>query len=109
VNGSRPLPPRVEVALYRVCQEALTNVARHAGANTCTLHVALKEASALRLEVRDDGCGLPDPRESSHVRSGVGLRSMRERASELGGSLTVESLPEGGTRVCARLPLPEEE
>ena len=109
-SGSWPLlSAAVEVAAYRIAQEALTNVARHAGANTCTVHVAMKEVSTLRLEVRDDGCGLPDPRESSHVRSGVGLRSMRERAIELGGSLTVESLPEGGTRVCARLPLPEEE
>ena len=104
-GGWSPLSAAVEVAAYRIAQEALTNVARHSGANTCTVHIALDEASTLLLEVRDDGRGVPGPRE----RSGVGLTSMRERAGELGGSLTIESLPEGGTLVRARLPLPEEE
>jgi signal transduction histidine kinase len=103
-----PLSAAVEVAAYRIAQEALTNVARHAEANTCTVSLAIDEASALCLEVRDDGRGIPDPQEDSSVRAGVGLMSMRERASELGGSLVVEPLPEGGTRVRARLPLPEE-
>jgi signal transduction histidine kinase len=103
-----PLSAAVEVAAYRIAQEALTNVARHAGANTCTVSLAIDEASALCLEVRDDGRGIPDPQENSSVRAGVGLMSMRERASELGGSLVVEPLPEGGTRARARLPLPEE-
>jgi signal transduction histidine kinase len=81
---------------------------RHAGASTCTVYLGLEGAGALFLEVRDDGRGIPDPQENSSVRAGVGLTSMRERVSELGGSLVVESLPEGGTLVCTRLPLPEE-
>jgi signal transduction histidine kinase len=112
VEGPEKLPPlsaAVEVAAYRIAQEALTNVARHAEANTCTVSLAIDEASVLCLEVRDDGRGIPDPQEDSSVRAGVGLTSMRERASELGGSLVVEPLPEGGTRVRARLPLPKEE
>jgi signal transduction histidine kinase len=104
-----PLSAAVEVAAYRIAQEALTNVVRHAEASTCTVSLAIDEASVLRLEVRDDGRGIPDQQENSSVRTGVGLTSMRERASELGGSFLVEPLPEGGTRVCARLPLPKEE
>ena len=104
-----PLSAAVEVAAYRIAQEALTNVVRHAKASTCTVSLAIAEGSALRVEVRDDGRGIPDPQENSSVRAGIGLTSMRERASELGGSLVVEPLSEGGTRVCARLPLPKEE
>jgi two-component system, NarL family, sensor kinase len=116
VEASESLPPllaAVEVACYRIVQGALTNVARHAEARTCTVTLAIDEsideASALSLEVRDDGIGIADPQANSSVRAGVGLTSMRERTSELGGSLIVESLPEGGTRVRARLPLPKEE
>jgi signal transduction histidine kinase len=104
-----PLSAAVEVAAYRIAQEALTNVVRHAGASTCTVSLAIDEAGVLCVEVRDDGRGIPDPQENSSVRAGVGLTSMRERASELGGSLFVEPLPEGGTCVRARLPLPKEE
>ena len=97
-----PLPAAVEVAAYRIAQEALTNVARHAHARNCRVHLAADPASAtLVLEIGDDGVGMPEGR-----RAGVGLSSMRERAEELGGSCKVESIPEGGTRVLARLPLP---
>jgi signal transduction histidine kinase len=104
-----PLSAAVEVAAYRIAQEALTNVVRHAEASTCTVSLAIDGSGALCVEVRDDGRGIPGPQENSSVRAGVGLTSMRERASELGGSLLVEPLPEGGTRVCARLPLAKEE
>jgi signal transduction histidine kinase len=97
------------VAAYRIAQEALTNVARHAEATTCTVYLAIEEAGALCVEVRDDGRGVPDSQENSSVRAGVGLMSMRERATELGGSLVVEPLSGGGTRVRVRLPLPKEE
>jgi signal transduction histidine kinase len=112
VEGSDNLPPlsaAVEVAAYRIAQEALTNVARHAEATTCTVYLAIEEAGALCVEVRDDGRGVPDSQENSSVRAGVGLMSMRERATELGGSLVVEPLSGGGTRVSVRLPLPKEE
>jgi signal transduction histidine kinase len=100
-----PLPAAVEVAAYRICQEALTNVVRHAGARHCTLQLVLADADgrsgALVLEIRDDGRGLAADR-----RAGVGLASMRERAAELGGTCLIESVPTGGTRVLASLPLP---
>ena len=97
------LPAAVEVAAYRIALEALTNVARHAGARHCAIRLALDEAGgALCLEIVDDGVGL---RPARHV--GVGLVSMRERAAELGGVCAIAALPTGGTRVAARLPLAE--
>jgi signal transduction histidine kinase len=98
-----PLPAAVEVACYRIAQEAITNASRHSGAKSCRLSLSLERTdSTLRLEIADDGTGIPDDRSA-----GVGMSSMRERAEELGGTLTVGALPEGGTRVLATLPLPE--
>jgi Signal transduction histidine kinase len=95
-----PLPAAVEVAAYRIAQEALTNVVRHAEARTCRVRLRLDESLGLLcVEVQDDGKGLLIQR-----RAGVGLHSMRERAEELGGTLTITSLSTGGTSVLARLP-----
>jgi signal transduction histidine kinase len=101
-----PLPAAVEVACYRIAQEAITNVSRHAGAHFCSISFSVDEfRNELVLEVADDGVGMTEER-----RAGVGMSSMRERAEELDGTLTIERAgPEGGTRVLARLPLPEEE
>ncbi len=93
-----PLPAAVEVAVYRIVQEALTNVARHAQARRCIVRLAA--SNELHLEVLDDGVGL-----RPQYRAGVGLISMRERATELGGTCVVESGPMGGTRILVRLPL----
>ncbi|MBA2377916.1 MAG: histidine kinase [Rubrobacter sp.] len=96
-----PLSAAVEVAAYRIVQEALTNVARHAEARKCVVRLALDETTEILLvEVTDDGRGI-----GTHKGSGVGLSSMRERAEELGGSFEVEAASEGGTRVRAELPL----
>jgi signal transduction histidine kinase len=92
------LPAAVEVAAYRIVSEALTNVARHAGATRCLVTVGCRGAD-LAVEVADDGRGVaPD----SPV--GVGLLSMEERAAELGGRCRVEARPGGGTLVTALLP-----
>lgn len=93
------LPAAVEVAAYRIASEAVHNLIRHSGARRCLLCIELA-ADVLRLEVADDGRGFPADRPA-----GVGASSMRERAAELGGSLTLENGPEGGARVLARLPL----
>jgi signal transduction histidine kinase len=93
-----PLPAAVEVACYRIVQEALTNVIRHAHAHTCTIHFTVD--THLMLDIRDDGQGLPPA-----YRCGIGFTSMRERAEELGGTCTITAIPDGGTRVLARLPL----
>ena len=95
------LPAAVEVACYRIAQEAIANATRHSGASSCHVSLSLDEArESLELEVADDGVGVAEDRNA-----GVGMSSMRERAEELGGTLTVETLPEGGTRVLSRLPL----
>src|SRR6266581_7076228 len=82
-----PLPAAVEVACYRILQEALANVMRHAHAHGCTIHLTVEKD--LVLEIRDDGQGLPPAHHS-----GIGLTSMRERAEELGGTCTITSLPQ---------------
>lgn len=94
------LPAAVEVALYRIMEEALTNVVRHAAAARCTVRLAL-DGRAVRLSIADDGAGLP-----AGAAAGVGLGSMRERAAELGGACTVATGDHGGTVVQATLPLP---
>jgi signal transduction histidine kinase len=94
------LPAAVEVACYRVAQEALVNVVRHARARNCSIRIRLdEEAGALSVEVEDDGRGIRE-----HDKAGVGMISMRERTEELGGRCTVKRLPGGGTLVRALLP-----
>ncbi|MEU4515838.1 sensor histidine kinase [Nonomuraea wenchangensis] len=92
------LPAAVEVAAYRIAQEALTNARKHAAAEHVTVTLARSERT-LVVRVRDDGRGLPAAR-----RSGVGFASMRERAAELGGTCLITS-PGTGTQVEAVLPL----
>ncbi|GHF75673.1 hypothetical protein GCM10018790_61980 [Kitasatospora xanthocidica] len=93
------LPAAVEVAVYRITAEALNNVLRHARARSATVSVRV-DPGALELVVEDDGQG---PGRSGPAHPGVGLRSMSERAAEIGGSCTVDALNRG-TRVHAVLP-----
>lgn len=98
VLGELPaLPDAVSVAAYRIIREALTNVVTHADAHTC--QVRLWFDGELHVEVVDDGVG------NAGVSSGVGLASMRQRATELGGDCLVEPSRSGGTRLAAALPL----
>jgi signal transduction histidine kinase len=96
-----PIPSALEGAAYRIAQEALTNVLRHAGARTATLRVLLGPA-ALELEILDDGAGVSAASEGG----GHGVRGMRERAAAVGGSVDAGPREEGGWRVHARLPMP---
>ncbi len=106
-DGLPPLPAAVEVAAYRIATEALTNVGRHAGARSCRISLVVEGTDRLCLDVDDDGVGLQAAQLTNGQtgRQGVGLASMRERATELGGSCVVSSPPRGGTRVTALLPL----
>lgn len=92
------LPGSVEVATYRIAGEAVANALRHAGARSVTVRVR-HGGGAVHVEVVDDGAGLPVP-----VQPGVGLRSMQERAEQIGGRLHVGPAEAGGTRVRAVLP-----
>ena len=100
VNGRRPLPPRVEVALYRICQEALTNVARHAEAERVTVRL-IATTEQVQLIVEDDGRGL----DASEAVDRHGLVGMNERTRMLGGTLDLRTRPGAGTRVQVTVPL----
>ena len=101
VNGARPLPPRVESALYRMGQEALANVARHAGADLATVRLVVTP-QRVRLVVEDDGRGF-DVAATPEDRHGI--VGMRERVEMLGGTLELRSVPGRGTGIEATVPL----
>ncbi|NLU70737.1 HAMP domain-containing sensor histidine kinase [Streptomyces sp. HNM0574] len=99
-----PLPPlgeELELALYRVTQESLTNAARHAGARQVSVDLR-EERGGLVLSVRDDGCGTPPAEE------GAGIRGMRERALLVGAALHLVSEPGTGTLVRLTAPVPRD-
>jgi two-component system sensor histidine kinase UhpB len=102
--GDLRLRPDAELAVYRVAQESLTNVSRHAHASEVL--VALQQVDgAVRLVVRDDGRGLP----AGDGRAGDGIAGMSERALHVGGRVTIASSPDAGTEVRLDIPLPEAE
>jgi signal transduction histidine kinase len=96
-DGLDDLPAAVEVACFRIVTEALTNVTRHAHATQCSVRINLDHG--LDVDITDDGVGLPEG-----WRTGVGIASMRERVTELGGKLAIEPCLPHGTRITARLP-----
>ncbi len=98
-----PLPAAIEVAVYRIVLEALTNVERHAHAQTCLIRLNQPTAGCLCLEILDDGSGLPEK-----YHAGVGLMSMRERSAELGGECQITTRRTGGTQIRVLLPIPKE-
>jgi len=100
------LPRNLEITLFRVVQECLTNIHRHSGSSTAAIRVARSE-NEVRLEVRDAGKGIPAEAQtslSSGKLSGVGLRGMHERLRQMGGQLDVQS-DANGTLVVATLPI----
>jgi signal transduction histidine kinase len=104
VEGTpRPLPAGTDLAAYRIVQESLTNVTRHAGPASATVLVRYGPAD-LTVQVDDDGRG-PAASGDSGNGTGNGIRGMRERVAALGGELTTGPRPGGGFRVQARLPL----
>lgn len=101
----RRFPPELETAAYRIVQEALTNVARHAGVGQVTVRLWAGQGT-LGIQIEDRGTGF-DPEAALAAPTTSGLAGMRERATLLGGHLAVESAPGAGTRVTAELPLGE--
>jgi signal transduction histidine kinase len=92
----------VKTALYRMLQECLTNVSRHAQAKTVDILLAASDRE-IEMRVVDDGCGFGPEARGKH--GSFGLFGLGERAAQLGGSVTVESAPQAGTRITVRLPL----
>ncbi|MGB3716943.1 MAG: GAF domain-containing sensor histidine kinase [Candidatus Promineifilaceae bacterium] len=105
-NVLPPLPAAVEVVVYRIVLEAFTNVIRHSQARTCQIHLSVTEQQPreLRVEISDDGRGMPDD-----VTYGVGINAMRERAEEVGGSFRLASRRGKGTQIWASIPIIEGE
>jgi PAS domain S-box-containing protein len=104
----RLLPPQVDLDLFRIVQEALNNVEKHAGAKMVRLRIAIQRQTVV-LRVQDDGRGFNPaaPKEIKGVRRGIGLSSLRERATALGGTCEVASHPRQGTTITVRAPLPK--
>jgi two-component system sensor histidine kinase UhpB len=98
-----PLSPELELVLYRVAQEALTNVIRHAGASRCVIELCRADGT-VELSVSDDGRGMAPAFDGE--APGIGIEGMRERALLAGGTLAIESRPGSGTTV--RLTVPAE-
>jgi PAS domain S-box-containing protein len=105
-EGFERLPDAIEIALYRILQEALTNVVKHAGARRVSLRVR-RTSGEVTLVVADDGHGfVPDARAAASA-GGLGLVGIRERVALLRGSAAVESRPGGGTTIRVSVPAPE--
>jgi signal transduction histidine kinase len=101
-QGERSLSLDIEQALFRIVQEALSNVARHSEASSAEIGLVYTKLN-ISCTISDDGLGFDPDQE----HSGFGLRSMRERASALGGALTVESVAGAGTRISLAVSLGE--
>lgn len=105
VGDPRQLPAGVGMTVHRICQEALTNVLKHAGPDVSVTVLQRWTSTALVLEVTDDGRGAAAVRDATSQDPGHGLIGMRERVDAFGGELLAGPRPEGGFRVYARLPL----
>jgi signal transduction histidine kinase len=109
VNGTRPpLPAGVDLSAYRIVQEALTNVVKHAGPARARVVVGYRDHE-VTVEVTDDGRGAVTSASDGRAGTGHGLIGMRERVAAFGGDLEVGPGPDGGFRVAARLPLAAEQ
>jgi signal transduction histidine kinase len=105
--GNRRLPSHAETTIYRIVQEALTNVGTHAKATSVSVILQRQGDDVLAI-VEDNGCGFDITNLESRVNGRLGLLSMRERAALVGGNCDVESHV-GGTTVFARIPVSLEE
>jgi PAS domain S-box-containing protein len=97
------LAPEIEISAYRIIQEALTNVVRHAGVKTASVRLQGKD-DILWIQVQDEGKGF-DLQQAMNAEDSMGLLNMMERAEQVGGHLAVEAAPGEGTLITCRLPL----
>ena len=103
-RGMIAFPPPIETVLYRIVQEALNNVSKHAQASAVTV-VVRREARRVCCSVRDDGVGF-DPGTARSTAKGIGLIGIRERLAALGGALSIDAAPGRGTELRVAIPLP---
>jgi len=104
VDGDIVIPADVQVALYRLCQEGLSNIAKHSGANQVDIQLKC-ELGTVELRIRDDGRGFdPDHTPPGHY----GLKMMRERATDIGATLSIASQPGNGTEIVIRWAAPQD-
>jgi len=109
VHGSaRPLPAAVDLAAYRIIQEALTNVLRHTGARAVRLDLRY-EPSQVVIRIRDDGSAASPGQAGTNGQDGYGISGMRERALALSGEFTAGPHPGGGFQVWCALPTSDQE
>ncbi|WP_210574389.1 sensor histidine kinase [Streptomyces sp. GESEQ-4] len=101
VGDPRALPPDIDLSAFRIVQESVTNVVRHAGTRACRVTLDYRADDELALEITDEGRG-----SGNSTDTGFGLAGMRERVALLHGEFTAAPRPEGGFRVAARLPVP---
>jgi len=98
------LPPELETAIFRVVQECLTNIHRHSGSRVAAIRVT-RDENEVKVEVRDQGKGMPSLGNGSHKEVGVGIQGMRERIKQFGGRFEILS-DKKGTTVVATIPVP---
>jgi signal transduction histidine kinase len=95
------LPSIIESSLYRITQEAITNIVKHSGAVNASIDLYVTDLT-VHLIIQDDGCGMD---MTPSTLNGIGMINMRERAEMLGGSFLVESSPDKGTDIIVEIPI----
>jgi len=110
VGQERRLPPEVEIAVFRITQEAITNIASHSRAESAYVSLEFKDSS-IAVQVEDDGIGfnLLEVLSSAHAKESMGLLGIKERADLLGGTLNIDTHPGKGTRIMIEIPFGREQ
>ena len=103
-NDFERLPQELETAIFRIVQECLTNIHRHSGSHVAAIRIT-RDGNEVKVEVRDEGKGMPSGENGSHARVGVGIQGMRERITQFGGRFEIRSNKKG-TTVAATVPVP---
>ncbi|MBS0204085.1 MAG: sensor histidine kinase [Planctomycetes bacterium] len=104
--GDRRLADPVETAVFRIAQEAITNIVKHSHATRASVSIRFND-DTVELDVRDNGCGIPEQYLEGHNGRQLGLTSMKERATLLGGRLTIKSEKGQGTQLSVQIPAKE--
>lgn len=104
-NFDDRIDPKLDITIYRICQEALNNIARHSRASQATIELFRKKEHLL-ISINDNGVGIPDDhRDDKHFRAGSGLNNIKERVELHGGELNIRSQKNSGTELIIRIPL----